>query len=310
MYHRRRKSQRDSGPEYQKNNQDKVGLFQINDDVASDFIKPNRPEYKQYGVYNDVHQPGRTLLNLPSFQNQNDIWYNNLGQNILDHTIKEYSLIIDSTDRDYVRYPNPFYYKIILKPIFDIKGLDVDGNEIPMRGVINRDFKNIKYIKLDTIVLPKKYKISENDEGEPELTGDLSDERFTILTIDEIQHNNEFSTNKPTTDSFSVLYRGVVLQSNFYYAYPRTSIRIYDKSELANLRSVTIRILDSRGRQLSPGNLDKKAKNNCSCHDEDDPECPVCTNVRHPLHPDLQNHVFLKVGVVENQQNVVTVNKH
>lgn len=64
--------------------------------------------------------------------------------------IKEYICHINSIDRDVKRYPNPFNFLVQFAPLA--------GNP---DAAISRTFENIRYIKIETGVLPRKYYIKK-----------------------------------------------------------------------------------------------------------------------------------------------------
>jgi hypothetical protein len=71
---------------------------------------------------------------------------NNVSKNAYITTPFEYSVIIDSNDRDVTKYKNPFNYRVNFN---DIAG-SLDAN-------IFRNFTNVKYIRIDRCILPSRY---------------------------------------------------------------------------------------------------------------------------------------------------------
>jgi len=62
----------------------------------------------------------------------------------------QYGINIDSADRDITVYPNPFNFKIIF-----------NGTGKNVQPVIQKKFKDIKYLKLETLTIPNKYTIAK-----------------------------------------------------------------------------------------------------------------------------------------------------
>jgi hypothetical protein len=77
---------------------------------------------------------------------------NNLAEDPFKNSLQEYTIIIDSLDRDFNKYKNPFEYRI-------------NFNDIPNSSdaVILRNFDNVKYIKMDTCILPSYYYFVKQD---------------------------------------------------------------------------------------------------------------------------------------------------
>jgi hypothetical protein len=65
--------------------------------------------------------------------------------------IREYICHINSIDRDIKRYPNPFNFLVKCAPLAG-----------ETNASISRTFENIRYIKIETAVLPKKYFVTKN----------------------------------------------------------------------------------------------------------------------------------------------------
>lgn len=101
---------------------------------------------------------------------------------LLDNNIKnmseyisEYIIYIHSGDRDENAYPNPFNYKVEFNPLNSTRN-----------AYISRVFKNIKYINLRAICVPRKYYIINKQSfliTNPVLDGSAFVSLFTSTTI-------------------------------------------------------------------------------------------------------------------------------
>jgi hypothetical protein len=78
--------------------------------------------------------------------------FNNFNDDGRSDIIREYIVHINSIDRDIIRYPSPFNFLIRCAP------LSGDPN-----ASISRTFENIRYIKIETAVLPLKYYLIQNN---------------------------------------------------------------------------------------------------------------------------------------------------
>jgi hypothetical protein len=146
---------------------------------------------------------------------------------------------------------------------------------------ITRDFINVKFIRLDNIVLPRfnalkinydwKYTNKKNncvkyvkDDYErlidceisyeryipdPNICSTLLTDRFIMVSIKEIRNNQNLATNIINTNSFTVFPdkpTGLMYwRGNPYYA-----VRIYDDSQLGNITKLTFEFYNSDGTQL------------------------------------------------------------
>lgn len=95
---------------------------------------------------NPVHQM------LGTYKQPDDLLHNNISKNTYIETLQEYTIIIDSSDRDIEKYINPFFYRV--------KFTGLAGNN---DATIMKKFDHVKYIKLDTGVIPTKYYYVKQD---------------------------------------------------------------------------------------------------------------------------------------------------
>lgn len=143
--------------------------------------------------HDDEMQP-----NISLDYNTSDLIRNNVSdkkhvENIVDHHV-----IIDSTDRNVDKYPNPFSYRVL----FNVSDTD-DAN-------ISRMFEKVKSIKLETAILPKRYYYLKKDvilKAEDKIvvrdTTDVSRNEFFDLTSIDV------SGNFAVVDVVDVLSNGV-----------------------------------------------------------------------------------------------------
>ena len=95
--------------------------------------------------------------------NNNNLLHNNLKDNLLKEELVEYQINIDSDDRKFDAYPDPFNYVVTFKSlgrsIYYKKhnGFKIECGEIPETPgpVIMRSFKNVKYAKLDHCIISR-----------------------------------------------------------------------------------------------------------------------------------------------------------
>ena len=118
-----------------------------------------------------------------------DAYFNNFtGEGRLDY-IKEHICHVNSIDRDINKYPNPFNFLVKFAPLAG------DTN-----ASISRTFENIRYVKIETAVLPRKYyvtkkKISNHPEIVNTFPQSIKGDLVTSNTI--IKINNPLNTYCP-----------------------------------------------------------------------------------------------------------------
>jgi hypothetical protein len=104
-----------------------------------------------YNNYDNNNRISAPYLNNNEFNKPNLI-YNNVSDKISVDILVEYVIMIESIDRDIEKYPNPFKYKIYFNPVAQTKD-----------AYIYKTFENVKYIKLETAILPRKYSYFRKD---------------------------------------------------------------------------------------------------------------------------------------------------
>lgn len=319
----------------------------------------NLRNYSQFGIQKgfETHKP---IMFMPDTKNKHETLYDNLNENLLKESLKEYRLNIDSIDRDIRIYPDPFNYIVSLGPVTNSgipdsnslsksssiksdlktemknqkkKSQNIQKNyldqeekrfteltgsiklenryelgeqnsnsnqneqlvfdnpdaikeytlnlERSFNPYIIRDFKNINYIKLDCVVIPKftsicinenwnfcrkshhkknfirdeydrikdyiilndRYIPNEKDEYNP-----LGD-RFVQIFIKELQSTRNFGTN-PTTDKSFILIFDKVLGALYLKLIPYSATKVYKESLLGNLTKLSIQFFNSWGEPL------------------------------------------------------------
>lgn len=128
-----------------------------------------------YSKFNEVYTQPSQIVEKQNFKNNGNVIHNNLHDNLLAEYIVENYINIDSDDRKIETYPDPFYYTVTFKSIgktiyksFKKNNESNTDNLIPETPgpVILRPFKNVKYVKLDYVVLCRynsnRYTLEQN----------------------------------------------------------------------------------------------------------------------------------------------------
>jgi len=222
--------------------------------------------------------------------------------------VREYSVMIDSKDRNYQNYPDPFNYIVRFSPL-----PRVDGHEDPM-PVIYDIFTNVRYIKLETIILPIYYRIKQVKEWDPveedyqwtwkvDTDQKLTDLLYVTLSIGEHTDINYRSTNDVLANSFAVIYYENNINETHYMGRTNNGEKIFPWDCLAKITQFRISFMDPYGNQLTCPHVDKNIRSEMVCHCNDEQEDELCFrhNLRHPLNPLFQHHLQFKIGVLEKR---------
>jgi hypothetical protein len=125
--------------------------------IFSNNITPERIDRLGSGVINNGQNYDTGSLNpkhlmMSEYPKPEGLVQNNISKNTYAETLQEYTIIVDSADRDINKYPNPFSYRVFFNPVSGSKDAS-----------ISRKFNYVKYIKLDTGILPTKYYYIKQD---------------------------------------------------------------------------------------------------------------------------------------------------
>lgn len=280
--------------------------------------------------FDQAFKTNNPMIEKIDYTNRNQLIHNNVGASVLDETVVEYRINIDSLDRDINTYTNPFNFVVSFNAPSGgsvrtevLKGgkLTTVNDYFPGQPgpLINKEFRNVKYIKLDSIVLPQFSNNKKDEDGDWILDPKsyLVDDRFVVLEIRELDDSHRiYSTSDngyridPSTGKkliapkpFGIIFPDTKLGHVYYTGTPYNANKIFKNSYLGNLRKMSIKLYDSFGNSLEYDNLftgrqlelAKQAGN----------PIPI-TDVRHPLNPKIQVHYTFIVGVVEGHVNTDT----
>lgn len=278
-----------------------------------------------YGKFNSVFEPAQPVnvngydstsgFQNYNFANRNDITYNNLHNILLNEEIREYSVMIDSKDRNYQVYPDPFSYDVKFNPLpksrEKINGI-VTTFEEPAPTIYS-SFTNVRYIKLESVIMPFHNKIknvmeldADNDvvsRWKVDTTKQLTTNLYTVLSLGEYTDTNHRSTNDVLSESFATIYYDRKINNTHFVGKTLNGIKIFPQDQLSKLNKLRINFMDPYGMPLKCNHVDKQLLSNpiCNCTDpdgDDDTDC-FMHNLFHPLNPIFQHHLVFKIGVVE-----------
>ncbi len=284
--------------------------------------------------FSKAYTPNDPIIEKIDYINKNKIIHNNVGDNVLDEHVVEYRINIDSLDRDIKTYPDPFSFTVKFNPTGSStiqteeyvdqkdksKGTKIvesrfDGAPSP---VINKEFKNVKYIKLENVILPQFSKLKEKQDGTYEFdpSSHLVTERFVLLVIKELDCQRVYTTSNNVTrvsedgkcytppTPFALIIPDKLLGLNYYSGTSYYGSKIYKNSVLGNVNILTINFYDSTGLPLKYNNLFTYDDLQEYEYENGDP-LPI-TDLRHPYNKRIQTSLSLIIGVVESQINTNT----
>lgn len=221
----------------------------------------------------------------------------------MNRYIKEYSVLIDSKDRNYQTYPNPFKYSVHFSPL-------THHNEYMVpTPVIHSAFSNVKYIKLEKVIMPfyNKVMLSEEKTLIVNTLKPLTNNHYLVLSIgDKYANENYYSTNDVLSESFSTIYFDQKQNMTHYLGAAPNGLKTFPDNNLGRINRLDIAFMDPYGEVLSCDHLDPSIQSNmvCTCWDPEGDDNTDCFkhNIKHPLNPLFQHHLYFKVGVYEVSQ--------
>lgn len=253
-----------------------------------------------------------------NFVNPGNLLHNNLNSIILNEEIREYSIMIDSKDRNYQVYTDPFTYEVKFNPLRKTKEI-INGETVIFEEpapTINEKFTNVRYIKLESVILPFYTSIRNVEEiiddesfssSKVDISKCLTDNLYTILSLGEYTDTNYKSTNDVLSESFAVIYYDSKISNTHFMGSTKNGLRIFPMDKLATIDKMRISFMDPYGKPLKCKHVNKNIRSNlvCTCEDpngDDNTDCFI-HNLFHPLNPIFQHHLHFKIGVIEPRMN-------
>lgn len=272
--------------------------------------------------FNQSYSKIQNVIPQRDIKNYNNVLHNNINDPIVSEIITEYTLHIDSADRDVNVYPNPYKFSVSLggagTRVVKSGNITTTTSGVP-NPRIDIEFKNIKYIKIKYLTLPRTilYKRIINPSGTeysvPNIVNDtisgtiLSNYRYLILRIKELDDDKLYSTNDIVKNNCFILYR----DSNYHDAIndlwiATQPVRIYYDNQLRNnLNKLTFEILTPSGEEFRLKYYDPFATPTTKInidYNEINTLIPN-NNFYTDFTPIIQMSMELEFGVFENQLN-------
>lgn len=270
--------------------------------------------------YNHAYMKGTTIIDKHDTKYKGGLIHDNVSDILMAEHIVEYTIHVNSADRDYSTYSNPFNFTVIFGGIGQTIGKKFKPNGTFEQTVyagqpkpkITRKFKNIKYIKLNHVIVPKTNiieKISGTDDEYEYSFGDVDTElasnyKYLILKIKDLGNNKVLSTNDFITDDCYILYPDKVMGLNHYMWLPTATSRIFQNSNLISIDRLVFELMDDEGNLLfvldSDGNR-VNTKNLLNTFIESKEEGDPILKCVQKIHKVMQIDLELTFGIVENE---------
>jgi hypothetical protein len=257
-------------------------------------------------AFPDKVQP---IIEKIDFTNKNNIIHNNIGPNTLDEHIVEYRIMIDSIDRDIKTYKNPFSYVVKFNPASSSSGVGPDGEYTRYDGSpaphIGKQFTNIKYIKLENVILPQHSNIMyKKGKWVSDPDSIIVTNMYNSLIIEELNNERIYTTSHTAQNPFALIIPDKIIGPTFYSGTPYYGSKIYKNSLLGNITQLHIQFADSNGVPFKVDNL--MSYDDLQQYEYDNGMPFPLDDMRNPYNKKIQNHISLIFGVVECQINTNT----
>jgi hypothetical protein len=162
----------------------------LNNNISTDRINRLGTSDINNGIEYDKNSLHPEHVMLSQYPKPEGLIQNNITNKTFAETLQEYSIIVDSSDRNIKKYPNPFNYRVYFNPVDGIND-----------AFIPRKFNYVKYIKLDTGILPTKYYYVKQDAS-------LNTINFTTVSGFNL-------TSNPLNSTFTLTGSGTDISGSF-----------------------------------------------------------------------------------------------
>lgn len=203
--------------------------------------------------YNQAYVQNTQLIGKMNFENQHNMIHNNVSDNVLNEYVMEYSIKIDSRDRNRRAFQSPFNMRVLY------------GNSSEPTPLIERKFENVKYITLDSVILPRTLALDvgqipdlyptesiygTNVATSSDVMHTLKNHPYLILMTDNIEGSSFVGTSRNLQkDRFTLLYDSDLgIDSTLWK--PVHSTIVYPNSSLFNLNRMPLVLCDEYGIEL------------------------------------------------------------
>lgn len=104
-------------------------------------IMENQVNFSQFSIKKGF-KSNEPIMFMPNTDNKHETLYDNLNENLLKESLKEYRLNIDSIDRNILLYPDPFNYVVQLGPITN-SGINSTVSKTDLKSDLKTELRNL-----------------------------------------------------------------------------------------------------------------------------------------------------------------------
>lgn len=206
------------------------------------------------GNFNNAFNRHNQLISKPDFSNDGKLLHNNMGDHLHDLKIVEYKITIHTKDRDVLKMPSPFKIKI-------------PCNNVTESFSIKNKLNKIKYVTLDSVILPKSTAIDISDVSNSNLypadsrftSGiqssvnqftTLKNNRYLILKVKELSNSRNLGTSSLIDRDTFILQEKHCMGIDGSLWQPLHSTVIFPSSNPFELKELTMTLYDDDENEL------------------------------------------------------------
>lgn len=204
-------------PQYQTQTMPQMSLSSLEQDINL-ILDPSLGSNKIVN-YPDNHPQEVTGIIDKQF-NTDSLVSNNITEKKINESLKDHYVVIDSSDRDVTRYPNPFSYKVYFNSF------------ATSDASITKSFDRVKSVNLESSILPNKYYFLKQD-----ISLNAGDD-LIVSRITDVSRNEMINlTSEDVSGSFAIIdvtdsLSGSIFTRRVKFAeettYPLTIDKVYE----------------------------------------------------------------------------------
>jgi len=262
------------------NSRQKAFLTGVNGSYSTDHIM-GQSELGNINAFNGSHDSnyvgnyntsflggmdGSIHLGQPDYSNPNNLLHNNVSDRVLGEQVFENRLYIDSAFRDYSCHNDPFRFIVKFNGVYpktECIHVDIDCEtysytkycEGDTNVLMDRVFKNIKAVIINTLFLPFAIDYKTNTDGsyeKSEKNFKKLEYKYIVLKINELCNGRSFSNNKSLSQESFIMKLDDDSCFNFHRWIPTTNHVAYPDSRLKCIDRLTVEICNDKGEKLCP----------------------------------------------------------
>lgn len=238
-----------------------IGIINPN----QNFMPMSQPQMKNnnnFGNFNSAYNQQTPIIDKMTFESDHKLIHDNLGDQTKDNNLFETSINIYSLDRNLESYPSAFNFKVMFGQAQGKSERKSDGTSIKSQSspapTIDRVFKQIKYVVVESIILPRSFSIdtSTSDPHTYTMNTDpdynLENKGFLILNINELEQVDTFAgTGNLVKNTSFILIPDQELGKNRYLWKPVKKSVVYKRQYMKEITSLTLQITDDQGNDIT-----------------------------------------------------------